>query len=48
MGQKREEMKVKLMKEAEAVIDELLDWEIKTAKPMKKSQMKIVAYPTPH
>jgi hypothetical protein len=33
MGKKRAEMKVKLMKEAEAVIDELLDWHEERSEP---------------
>ncbi len=33
MGTSRAELKVKLMKEAEAVIDELLDWHLATAEP---------------
>ena len=33
MPKSREEMKGKLMKEAETVIDELLDWHIETEKP---------------
>jgi hypothetical protein len=33
MGKSRKEMKAKLMKEAEAVIDELLDWHMETDKP---------------
>ena len=33
MARSREKMKAKLMKEAEAVIDELLDWHLETEKP---------------
>ena len=33
MVKSREEMKAKLMKEAERVIDELLDWHLETDKP---------------
>jgi uncharacterized protein with PIN domain len=33
MGKSKEEMKAKLMKEAEAVIDELLAWHVETDKP---------------
>ena len=33
MTKSREEMKAKLMKEAEAVIDELLEWHLETDKP---------------
>ncbi len=33
MAKSREEMKAELMKEAEAVIDELLDWHLETDKP---------------
>jgi hypothetical protein len=33
MGNSRAELKAKLMKEAETVIDELLDWHLTTAEP---------------
>ena len=33
MAKNREEMKIELMKEAEAAIDELLDWHMETEKP---------------
>ena len=33
MPKSQEEMKAKLMKEAEAVIDELLEWHLETDKP---------------
>ena len=33
MPKSREEMKAKLMKQAEAVIDELLEWHLETGKP---------------
>jgi len=33
MSKKREKIKAKLMKEAEAVIDELLDWHLATEQP---------------
>lgn len=33
MPKSKEEMKGQLMKEAEAIIDELLDWDIETEKP---------------
>ena len=33
MGKSRAELKAKLMKEAEAAIDELLDWHLSTAEP---------------
>jgi hypothetical protein len=33
MGESKEEMKARLMKEAEVVIDELLEWHLETDKP---------------
>lgn len=33
MGKSKEELKAQLMKEAEAVIDELLDWHLETREP---------------
>jgi hypothetical protein len=33
VAKSKEEMKIELMKEAEAVIDELLDWHMETEKP---------------
>ena len=44
MPQSREEMKGKLMKEAEAIIDELLDWHLEIDKPnLSQVEGKVLA-----